>query len=145
MIFYSTGLKVSVDASVISISFKLTLKKIVHWMSSFTVWTFLKCQLFILTRWSDLRDATFSCQWTKRHNTAAQHGGFGHWAFWTWPELPLLFVKRQKFDWINGDLKGLRSHQRTLWTSQTIMIECKICTAPNTGFGFQGSHTGLAF
>lgn len=34
-------------------------------------------------------------------------GAFGHWAFWTRPELLLLFLKRQKFDWINGDLKGL--------------------------------------
>lgn len=57
---------------------------------------------FDKVEWPD----TFSYQWNKRHTLQPRRGGFGHKVFWTRPELLLLFLKRQKFEWINGIWKA---------------------------------------
>lgn len=97
-------------------------------MSTFTVWTFLNASYLFWQGGMTWETLLFFCQWTKmagRHSLATLHLDTG--LFEPGQSSCCSFLKWQKFDWINGDLKGLGFHQRIRQTSRIIVIECKIC------------------
>ncbi len=120
------------------LSFKLTLKKIVHWMSTFTVWTFFKCQLFILTRWGDLRDDEPKWQdataWQDCIRTLGSLKQVRAPAALF--EMAEIWLNKRRFE---------RPRLPLVDPSDEPNDRDWIQSLPNAGFRFQRAHTGIAF